>query len=163
MTAFVRFKEYKSAIRATQKIPGRKVRKSGVLSACLLTKENKFPSKKTLQQSRLIIRNLSFQCSDDDLREEFSKFGKVMNVNIPTKKVNAKDIKLGCGFVQFANGANAKAALDQMNLKEIKGRQVVVDWAISKEVYKEKISSESKNIVFCFVKNVLSFLFFEIC
>jgi len=142
VTAFVRYKEYKSAIRATQKIPGKKVRKSNILSAVLLTKENNTPTKKTLQQSRLIIRNLSFKCEIDELRTEFSKFGKVVDVVIPTKKVKEKETKLGCAFVQFANSINAKAALAEMNLKEIKGRQVVVDWAVSKEKYAAKKQAE---------------------
>merc|ERR1712141_281828 len=76
VTAFIRFKEYKSAIRATQKIPG--------------------------------------------------------------KKVNDKDVKIGCGFVQFADTVNAKAALAEMNLKNIMNRQVVVDWAIAKNMYADK-------------------------
>lgn len=140
MTAFVRFKEYKSAIRATQKIPGKKVKKSGVLSACLLIKENKHPTKKQMQKSRLIIRNLSFKCEEEYLTEVLSKFGKILNISIPTKKVNGKDVKIGCAFVQFAHAENAKAALEEMNLKEIKDRQVVVDWAVAKDVYKEKVN-----------------------
>merc|ERR1712228_516526 len=46
-----------------------------------------------------------------------------------------KDVKIGCGFVQFAETANAKAALAEMNLKDIMERQVVVDWAVAKNMY----------------------------
>merc|ERR1712013_790274 len=135
VTAYVRFKEYKSAIRAMQKIPGKKVKKSGVLSACLLTKEGKMPTKKKLALARLIVRNLSFKCEEQDLRAQFSAFGKVVNVHIPTKLVNEKPVKIGCGFVQFADTANAKVALEKMNLKEIMERQVVVDWAVEKDKF----------------------------
>lgn len=135
VTAFVRFKDYKSTIRALQKIPGLKVKKSNVLAAALLTKEGKFPSKKTLDKSRLIVRNLSFKVEEDELKEAFAKFGKVMNVSIPTKTVNDKPVKIGCGFVQFDNPAQGQNALKAMNMKEIKGRTVIVDWALKKEEY----------------------------
>ena len=46
VTAFVRYKEYKGTIRAIQKIPGQKVKKSNTLSAVLLTKEGKVSIKK---------------------------------------------------------------------------------------------------------------------
>ena len=97
-----------------------------------------------LQQSRIIIRNLSFQCEENDLRAIFSKFGTVSDVSIPTKLVNKRTIKLGCGFVQFKVPAHAKIALAAMNLQEIKGRQVVVDWAVSKDKYDESKKKEGK-------------------
>merc|ERR1712013_883054 len=147
VTAYVRIKEYKSAIRAMQKIPGKKVKKSGVLSACLLTKEGKMPTKKKLALARLIVRNLSFNCEEQDLRAQFSAFGKVVNVHIPTKLVNEKPVKIGCGFVQFADTANAKVALEKMNLKEIMERQVVVDWAVEKDKFTaEKEAAEEAKV-----------------
>ncbi|XP_065676054.1 RNA-binding protein 28-like [Hydra vulgaris] len=149
VTAFVRFKDFKSTIRAVQKIKGQKVKKSNTLSAVLLTKEGKFPSKKVQQKSRLIIRNLSFKCEEQDIRDSFSVFGKVIDIKIPTKTVNNKSLKIGCAFVQFDNEINAKIAMEKMNLKEIKGRPVVVDWAIEKDEYqsqkKEKEVLPNKN------------------
>lgn len=143
VTAFIRFKEYKATIRATQKIPGRKVKKSHMLSAVLLTKEGKNPSKKMLGLSRLIVRNLNFKCDESDIRTSFSKFGKILEVSIPTKHVKNREIKIGCAFVQFENQAQAKAAVDALNMTEIKGRTVVVDWAVSKEKYEENKNTET--------------------
>uniref|UniRef100_T2M3Z4 RNA-binding protein 28 n=1 Tax=Hydra vulgaris TaxID=6087 RepID=T2M3Z4_HYDVU len=152
VTAFVRFKDFKSTIRAVQKIKGQKVKKSNTLSAVLLTKEGKFPSKKVQQKSRLIIRNLSFKCEEQDIRDSFSVFGKIIDIKIPTKTVNNKSLKIGCAFVQFDNEINAKIAMEKMNLKEIKGRPVVVDWAIEKDEYqsqkkeKEVLPNTNENI-----------------
>ncbi|XP_057291454.1 RNA-binding protein 28-like [Hydractinia symbiolongicarpus] len=143
VTAFIRFKEYKATIRAIQKIPGRKVKKSHALSAVLLTKEGKNPSKKMLGLSRLIVRNLNFKCDENDIRSSFSKFGKILEVSIPTKHVKNREIKIGCAFVQFENQAQAKAAVDALNMTEIKGRTVVVDWAVSKEKYEENKNTET--------------------
>ena len=144
VTAFVRFKDFKSTIRAVQKITGQKVKKSNTLAAVLLTKEGKFPSKKVQQKSRLIVRNLSFKCEEQDIRDCFSPFGKIIDIKIPTKTVNNKSLKIGCAFVQFDNEIHAKTALEKMNLKEIKGRPVVVDWAVEKEEYQSKKEEKGK-------------------
>uniref|UniRef100_UPI0037E859EC RNA-binding protein 28 n=1 Tax=Semicossyphus pulcher TaxID=241346 RepID=UPI0037E859EC len=88
--------------------------------------------KKTNLKSRLIIRNLSFKCSEDDLRQVFAKFGSVLESKIPLKP----DGKMrGFAFVLFKNVSEAARALNAMNLKEIKGRQVAVDWAVPKDKF----------------------------
>ncbi|KAM9854619.1 RNA-binding protein 28 [Aulostomus maculatus] len=99
--------------------------------------------KKKLLKSRLIIRNLSFKCSENDLKEVFSKFGQVLESKIPLKP----DGKMrGFAFVLFKNMSAAATALQEMNLKEIKGRQVAVDWAVPKDKYVAmNPSSEGKN------------------
>ncbi|XP_059421219.1 RNA-binding protein 28-like [Carassius carassius] len=88
--------------------------------------------KKIKLKARLIIRNLSFKCEEDDLRQIFSKFGTVIEAKIPLKPDGKKR---GFAFVQFKNMAEAGKALAAMNLKEIKDRQVAVDWAIAKDKY----------------------------
>ncbi|XP_046278406.1 RNA-binding protein 28 [Marmota monax] len=86
------------------------------------------------KKARLIIRNLSFKCSEDDLKTIFAQFGAVLEVNIPRKP----DGKMrGFAFVQFKNLLEAGKALKGMNMKEIKGRTVAVDWAVAKDKYKD--------------------------
>ncbi|RXM30482.1 RNA-binding protein 28 [Acipenser ruthenus] len=76
--------------------------------------------KKSKRKARLIIRNLSFKCSEDDLKQEFSKYGAVLEVQIPLKE----DGKMrGFAFIQFKNVLEAGKALSAMNLKEIKGKK----------------------------------------
>uniref|UniRef100_A0A8C8Z1E7 RNA-binding protein 28 n=1 Tax=Prolemur simus TaxID=1328070 RepID=A0A8C8Z1E7_PROSS len=96
----------------------------------LKTKKAKVADKK----ARLIIRNLSFKCSEVDLKTIFTQFGAVLEVNIPRKP----DGKMrGFAFVQFKNLLEAGKALKGMNMKEIKGRTVAVDWAVAKDKYKD--------------------------
>ncbi|KAK2096568.1 RNA-binding protein 28, partial [Saguinus oedipus] len=72
------------------------------------------------KKARLIIRNLSFKCSEDDLKMVFAQFGAVLEVNIPRKP----DGKMrGFAFVQFKNLLEAGKALKGMNMKEIKGEE----------------------------------------
>ncbi|XP_045725819.1 RNA-binding protein 28 isoform X1 [Mirounga angustirostris] len=111
--------------------------------------ENSEPPKKELKpkkpkvadkKARLIIRNLSFKCSEDDLKTIFAQYGAVLEVNIPRKP----DGKMrGFAFVQFKNLLEAGKALKSMNMKEIKGRTVAVDWAVAKDKYKNTQSASA--------------------
>ncbi|XP_052029295.1 RNA-binding protein 28 [Apodemus sylvaticus] len=86
------------------------------------------------KKARLIIRNLSFKCSEDDLKAVFTHYGTVLEVNIPRKP----DGKMrGFAFIQFKNLLEAGKALKGANMKEIKGRTVAVDWAVAKDKYKD--------------------------
>ncbi|KAL7401843.1 hypothetical protein ABVT39_005325 [Epinephelus coioides] len=88
-------------------------------------------SKKFLK-ARLIIRNLSFQCSEEDLKQVFSNYGTVLESKIPLKP----DGKMrGFAFVLFKNVSEAARALSAMNMKAIKGRQVAIDWAVPKDKF----------------------------
>ncbi|MCI4379043.1 hypothetical protein PGIGA_G00223350 [Pangasianodon gigas] len=88
--------------------------------------------RKNKMKARLIIRNLSFKCSEADLKEVFSKYGTVLEVKIPLKPDGKKR---GFAFVQFKNMLEAGKALAATNLKEIKDRKVAVDWAVSKDKF----------------------------
>ncbi|XP_032499489.1 RNA-binding protein 28 isoform X2 [Phocoena sinus] len=121
----------------------------GPVKQCFVVteKENSESPKKELQpkkakvadkKARIIIRNLSFKCSEDDLKTVFAQFGAVLEVNIPRKP----DGKMrGFAFVQFKNLLEAGKALKSMNMKEIKGRTVAVDWAVAKDKYKNTQSA----------------------
>ena len=58
---------------------------SAEMTAQLLSREGKSVSKKSLKKSRLIVRNLSFKCSEDDVRRAFEKYGRLLEVHIPRK------------------------------------------------------------------------------
>uniref|UniRef100_A0A4W4F8Z2 RNA-binding protein 28 n=1 Tax=Electrophorus electricus TaxID=8005 RepID=A0A4W4F8Z2_ELEEL len=90
-------------------------------------------TRKKKLKARLIIRNLSFKCSEDDLKKTFSKFGTVLDVKIPLKPDGKKR---GFAFIQFKNMLEAGKALAETNLKEIKDRKVAVDWAVPKDKFK---------------------------
>ena len=45
--------------------------------------------------------------------------------------------KIGCGFIQFTNLGDANRAMQAMNMKEILGRKVAVDWAVPKSKFIE--------------------------
>lgn len=86
--AHVTFATHKNARFAVKCLNGTRYRKSeeAVMSVCLLSLESKTLSSKSLKKSRVIVYNLSFKCSQDELKEHFHKFGNVLRVDIPKKE-----------------------------------------------------------------------------
>ena len=81
---------------------------------------------------------MSFKVDAEELKETFAKFGKVLDVNIPIKKVNGKEVKIGCAFLQFENPVYGMAALQGVKMKEIIGRTSIADWALKKDEYQSE-------------------------
>ena len=73
---------------------------------------------------------------------ENHRYGVITEVKIPLQPDGRKR---GFGFVQFSNVFEAGKALEVMNMAEIKGRKVAVDWALPREKFKE-MSQEGKFI-----------------
>ena len=71
--------------------------------------------------------NLSFEVTEDDLREAFKEFGQVALVNIVKDKYSGGS--RGFGFVEMPDKAEAQSAINDLNGKELKGRTVKVDEA----------------------------------
>ncbi|GIY00296.1 RNA-binding protein 28 [Caerostris darwini] len=96
---------------------------------------------KPKKRKRLIIRNLSFKASEEDLKEIFSKYGNVIGVNIPLKQDGKKR---GFAFIEFEDTKSLIQAMKNMNYKEIHGRKVAIDFAIDKNSYESKLQSLKK-------------------
>nr|CCA24334.1 conserved hypothetical protein [Albugo laibachii Nc14] len=99
---------------------------------------------------RLIVRNLSFQATDEDLHRVFSPFGAVSEAHVvrlpvDTIAVSDNDDKEGSvsilgrsrgfGFVQFNEIEAAASAVKAINGNKLKGREIVVDFAVPKTDY----------------------------
>eukprot|EP01083_Nonionella_stella_P221396 790985_1 len=91
---------------------------------------------------RLIIRNLPFRCSENDLREVFEKFGELKEASIP-RKLGDSASNRGFGFVEYKVLAHAASAIAAVNGTKIGQRRVAVDWAMSKhhfEIYSNALT-----------------------
>ncbi len=75
----------------------------------------------------IYVGNMSRNVSEEDLREAFEAFGQVTNVNIIKDKFTGEP--RGFGFVEMQGKAEAQAAIDGMNGKELKGRTLNVNEA----------------------------------
>ncbi len=75
-------------------------------------------------QNKLFVRNLSFSCSDSDLRELFTQFGEVTSVTIATDRDTGR--ARGFGFVEMATQQQAEAAIRGLEGTEFGGRTLHV-------------------------------------
>jgi RNA recognition motif-containing protein len=75
----------------------------------------------------IYVGNLSFDTTEQDLRQSFEVFGQVTSTNIISDKITGQS--KGFGFVEMSGKEEAQAAIAGMNGKEIKGRAVNVNEA----------------------------------
>ncbi|KAK3696107.1 hypothetical protein RRG08_061882 [Elysia crispata] len=95
------------------------------------------------KRARVIVRNLAFKCTKDELQKAFEQYGNVVDIHIPTKSTGTR---LGFGFVQFENKAQAGMAVAQLNGTPVAGRPVAVDWALPKNMYESRLPVKSLEV-----------------
>ncbi len=77
--------------------------------------------------TNIYVGNLSFNASEDDIRQAFAQYGEVSSVNIIMDRETGRS--RGFAFVEMPDGEQAKEAIEQVNLSEIDGRKVTVNEA----------------------------------
>ena len=75
----------------------------------------------------IYVGNLSYEVTEEELKEAFEAFGQVETVNIITDKYSGQS--KGFGFVEMPTKAEADAAIDGLNDTELKGRTLKVNAA----------------------------------
>jgi len=80
---------------------------------------------------KLYVGNLSFDTSESDLRSAFEAHGTVDSVAVVSDKYTGRS--RGFGFVEMNNDEEAKAAMSDLNEKELDGRKLNVNEARPRE------------------------------
>ena len=75
----------------------------------------------------IYVGNLSYEVTEEDLKEAFEAFGEVETVKVI--KDNYTDRSKGFGFVEMPSKAEGQSAIDGLNDKELKGRTLKVNEA----------------------------------
>ena len=75
----------------------------------------------------IYVGNLSFETSDEDLRQAFEAFGQVDSASVIKDKFS--DQSRGFGFVEMPTNDEAKAALSGLDGIDLKGRNLKVNEA----------------------------------
>ena len=74
---------------------------------------------------KIYVGNLSYEVTEEDLRQEFGAFGEVTSANIITDKYSGRP--KGFAFVEMASKSEAEAAITGLNGKTLKDRTIVVN------------------------------------
>jgi cold-inducible RNA-binding protein len=75
----------------------------------------------------IYVGNLSWETTDDDLRAAFGAFGEVTSASVIKDSFSGKS--RGFGFVEMPSKDEAQAAIDALNGKDIKGRNLTANEA----------------------------------
>ncbi|KAK8846604.1 hypothetical protein IAR55_005690 [Kwoniella newhampshirensis] len=160
-SANIIFPSHGDALKALPKLHGHTYK--GALLSCVLKKRleklsAKGQGKNPSHAGRLIVRNLSWDTTVQDLRASFLPFGPIHSIDLPTlpsklppsadpSKPPPPPRARGFAFVWFLTKNDAEKAIEGVNGKVLKtakggkadteGRVVAVDWALSKEKWEE--------------------------
>ena len=75
----------------------------------------------------LYVGNLSYEMSEENLRTQFAEYGEVQSAKIITDKFTGRS--RGFGFVEMNSDDEGKKAMEELNGKDVEGRQLVVNEA----------------------------------
>jgi len=75
----------------------------------------------------IYVGNLSYEVTEEDLKEAFEVFGEVETIRVIKDKYTGRS--KGFGFVEMPDSADAQSAIDGLNGKELKGRALNVNEA----------------------------------
>ena len=76
---------------------------------------------------RIYVGNLSYDVTEEELRQEFMAYGEVASASILTDKFSGRP--KGFGFVEMASKSEAEAAIAGLNGKTLKERTIMVNEA----------------------------------
>ena len=76
---------------------------------------------------KIYVGNLSYEVTEEDLRQEFASFGEVTSVSVITDKYSGRP--KGFAFVEMSSVSEGQAAISGLNGKTLKERTIVVNEA----------------------------------
>ena len=101
------------------------------------------------KEARLIVRNLNFTMTQDDLKVRIKQQVENKNLEINNNNSDSKnnkqeivtlsvlsvDVLKGFGFIELLNREQAQKAIELLNGVFVRGRPIAVDWSLSKNSY----------------------------
>ena len=72
----------------------------------------------------IYVGNLSYKVTEEDLKEAFEAFGQVGSASVVKDRYSGES--RGFGFVEMPTKAEAEAAIEGLNGKELKGKGRVI-------------------------------------
>jgi len=81
----------------------------------------------------IYVGNLSYQMTDDDLRDLFSSYGEVDSARVIMDKFTGRS--KGFGFVEMSDDNAARTAIEELNDSDVQGRNIKVNEARPRKQY----------------------------
>jgi RNA recognition motif-containing protein len=76
---------------------------------------------------KLFVGSLAWATTDEGLKNFFAQAGNVVSARVITDKYSGRS--KGFGFVEMATDEEAKKAKEELNGKELEGREIFIDEA----------------------------------
>ena len=80
-----------------------------------------------MDNKKLFVGGISWNLTEEELKEAFAKVGEVEEAKIITDRVSGRS--KGFGFVTMATAEDAAKAIEEMNGTELDGRAITVNEA----------------------------------
>lgn len=84
-----------------------------------------------MAQQNLFVGSLAYATNDDGLKAHFEQIGPVVSARVITDRDTGRS--KGFGFVEMENDDDNQKAVDQLNGKDLDGREINVSLARPKE------------------------------
>merc|ERR1712226_1665811 len=79
--------------------------------------------------TKLLVRNIPFQATKEEIAQIFKTFGELVAVRLPRKMAGTGDHR-GFAFIEFNSISDAKAAFSSLvHSTHLYGRRLVLEWA----------------------------------
>ena len=75
----------------------------------------------------IYVGNLPFETTDEVLQVNFTEFGEVTSARVITDRMTGRS--RGFGFVEMPNATEAESAINDLNGKDMRGRNLTVNQA----------------------------------
>uniref|UniRef100_A0A669DCS5 Polyadenylate-binding protein n=1 Tax=Oreochromis niloticus TaxID=8128 RepID=A0A669DCS5_ORENI len=128
---FVHFETHEAAERAIEKMNGMLLNDRKVFVGRFKSRKEREAElgARAREFTNVYIKNFGEDMDDEKLKELFSKYGPALSIRVMTDESGKSK---GFGFVSFERHEDAQKAVDEMNGKELNGRQVYVGRAQKK-------------------------------
>ncbi|XP_041089927.1 polyadenylate-binding protein 4 isoform X2 [Polyodon spathula] len=129
--AFVHFETQEAADRAIEKMNGMLLNDRKVFVGRFKSRKEREAElgAKAKEFTNVYVKNFGDDVSDEKLQELFSAYGKTLSVKVMTDSTGKSR---GFGFVSYEKHEDASKAVEEMNGKELSGKQVFVGRAQKK-------------------------------
>ncbi|KAK9513232.1 hypothetical protein VZT92_026781 [Zoarces viviparus] len=128
---FVHFETHEAAERAIEKMNGMLLNDRKVFVGRFKSRKEREAElgARAREFTNVYIKNFGEDMDDEKLREMFNKYGPALSIRVMTDESGKSK---GFGFVSFERHEDAQKAVDDMNGKDLNGRQVYVGRAQKK-------------------------------